>query len=98
MGLGLSGGGVGVAKWLLKHGAQVTVTDLKPAVVLKQSVSAVKKFAKTVSASCVFVLGEHRLKDFSEADLVIKNPGVPDTSEYLIAARKAGVAIETDIG
>jgi len=29
MGLGLFGGGVGVAKYLVLHGANVTVTDLK---------------------------------------------------------------------
>ena len=29
MGLGLHGGGVAVVNWLVKHGAKVTVTDLK---------------------------------------------------------------------
>ncbi len=31
MGLGVHGGGLGVAQWLVKQGARVTVTDLKRA-------------------------------------------------------------------
>ena len=34
-GLGIHGGGLGVTKWLVKQGAQVTVTDLKNAEQLK---------------------------------------------------------------
>ena len=29
MGLGVLGGGLATTKWLVKHGAKVTVTDLK---------------------------------------------------------------------
>ncbi|MFO0705173.1 MAG: UDP-N-acetylmuramoyl-L-alanine--D-glutamate ligase [Candidatus Andersenbacteria bacterium] len=94
MGLGLSGGGVGVAQWLLKHGAIVTVTDLKPEEQLRDSIAAVKSVGMPVE----FALGKHREQDFTDTDLVIKNPGVPDGSPYLQAARKAKVLIDTDIG
>ena len=35
MGLGLHGGGVGAAIWLMRHGARVTVTDLREEKVLE---------------------------------------------------------------
>jgi UDP-N-acetylmuramoylalanine--D-glutamate ligase len=39
------------------------------------------------------VLGRHDLRDFEEADLVVKNPGVRPDSPYLRAARR----VETDL-
>lgn len=44
------------------------------------------------------VLGRHRYRDFRDADLVIKNPGVPRHSPYLRYARDRGVPVETDVG
>jgi len=44
-----------------------------------------------------FVLGRHREEDFKDADLVIKNPGVPSSSKYLKIARENNIPIETDI-
>ena len=93
MGLGLSAGGVGVAKWLLRHDAIVTVTDLKTEAQLSDSIAEVRSLGKPVE----FVLGKHRVQDFSDTDLVIKNPGVPNDSQYIVAAKKAGVPIETEI-
>jgi len=87
MGLGLHGGGLATAKFLASRGALVTVTDLRSLEVLKPSVNALRNF------EIEFVLGEHRMADFSDADLVIKNPAVPPTSPFLKAAK----AIETDI-
>jgi UDP-N-acetylmuramoylalanine-D-glutamate ligase len=43
MGLGVHGGGLGAAKWLLKRGAIVTVTDLRQLDVLGRSVAALEK-------------------------------------------------------
>ena len=39
MGLGLFGGGVATVNWLVKHGAKVTVTDLKTKRELKSSLN-----------------------------------------------------------
>jgi len=60
LGLGLLGRGVNVAKFLAENGAQLTITDLKTKEQLKGSLKKLKKFP-----NITYVLGEHRLKDFS---------------------------------
>jgi UDP-N-acetylmuramoylalanine--D-glutamate ligase len=42
-------------------------------------------------------LGKHQLADFINAGMIIKNPGVPRNSKYLLAAQKRKVPIETDL-
>lgn len=91
MGLGLHGGGLATVQWLLKKKALVTVTDLKTA---KQLRDTLRKLSRR---NITYVLGRHRDKDFSEVDMIVKNPGVPDTSPYLALARKNKIPIETDI-
>ena len=90
MGLGLHGGGVATAWWLVKHGARVTVTDLKTRASLAPSIK------KLASLDISYVLGGHRLRDFTSTDIVIQNPGVPRESKFLAAAHAAGVPIEND--
>lgn len=91
MGLGLHGGGVAAATWAAKQGARVIVTDLRSRLELTRSLARLRKYTKIT-----YILGKHRVKDFSSADLIIKNPGVPPDSRYLQAARQAGVPIEND--
>lgn len=91
-GLGVMGGGVGIAKFLSKSGARVTVTDIKTETDLAESVDSLKK------QKIDFILGKHRREDFTNVDFVIKGPGIPNNSQYLEIARKNKVPIETDIG
>lgn len=91
MGLGLHGGGVAVAKWLVRHGARLTVTDLKSAKELALSIALVKRTGRAN-----FVLEEHRKSDFTSAELVIQNPGVPKESPYIRAAEQADVPVENE--
>ena len=91
MGLGVHGGGLGVARFLAEHGAVVTVTDLRGPELLRASLDALAGLPIT------FVLGEHRDADFAQAELVVKNPGVPASSRFLQVARAAGAAIETEM-
>jgi UDP-N-acetylmuramoylalanine--D-glutamate ligase len=91
MGLGLIGGGVGVVKWLIKNKAQVLVTDLKKKSQLKESIDKLK------GLPIKYVLGKHDEKDFTNADLIIKNPAVPSDSKFLKIAKKNKIPIETDI-
>ncbi|MFH1226240.1 MAG: UDP-N-acetylmuramoyl-L-alanine--D-glutamate ligase [bacterium] len=93
MGLGLHGGGLGIAKWLAEQGAILTVTDLKTKKELAVSLKKLKKFKRIK-----YILGRHQAGDFQKADLIIKNPGIFNNSPYLTAAQQAGVPIETDIG
>jgi UDP-N-acetylmuramoylalanine--D-glutamate ligase len=91
MGLGINGGGLASALFFARHGARVTVTDLRTAEVLRESMERLADF--TVR----YVLGRHEETDFTGADLVIKNPAVPPSSPFLAAARGRGVPIETDL-
>ena len=67
MGLGIHGGGLGVARFLADHGARVTVTDLRGPEQLQSSLDALADLPIT------FVLGQHRDEDFRTADLVVRN-------------------------
>ncbi len=87
MGLGVHGGGVGVARFLAERGAHVTVTDLRPAEQLTASLDALADLPIT------YVLGQHREEDFRSADLVVRNPAVPRHSPYLQVATAAGVPV-----
>ncbi|MBI4837350.1 MAG: UDP-N-acetylmuramoyl-L-alanine--D-glutamate ligase [Candidatus Portnoybacteria bacterium] len=92
MGLGLHDGGAGAAKFFVKAGAKVTVTDLRTEKQLDESLKKLKDLPVK------YVLGKHRDEDFINTDLIIRNPAVPDDSPYLKTARKHNVPIDTDIG
>ncbi|MCI0542638.1 hypothetical protein L0Y69_02730 [bacterium] len=91
--LGAYGGGVATAKWLFRHGAKVTVTDMRTR---KELASQIKKFTQNERKNIKLVLGGQHEKDFIESDMIVIGPGVPDESPYLEAARKAGVSIENE--
>ena len=95
MGLGLHGGGLESARFLLARGAQLTITDLRDEKTLAPSIEQLEAACTEIPGcpSIRYVLGRHEIDDFKNADMVIKNPGVPPDSPYLKAARK----IETDI-
>lgn len=92
MGLGRFGGGIGAAKFLAANGARVTVTDMKTADDLADSVRALD------GLDIRFALGAHDPADFTGADLVVVNPAVPRESEYVAIARNAGARLATEIG
>src|SRR6185436_10996957 len=91
MGLGVHGGGLGVARFLVGQGAEVTITDLRGPELLKPALDAL------AGLPIRYVLGEHRDADFRAADLVIRNPAVPRESRYLQIARAEGAAIEMEM-
>jgi UDP-N-acetylmuramoylalanine--D-glutamate ligase len=91
-GLGHFGGGVAVSRWLAAQGGRVLVTDRDPA---EKFEDQIKQLA---GLSIEFRLGEHREPDFTSADLVVVNPAIPPTNEYLKAAVAAGVPVTTEIG
>jgi UDP-N-acetylmuramoylalanine--D-glutamate ligase len=91
MGLGVHGGGVGVARFLALQGAEVTVTDLRTSDDLRASLDAL------AGLPIRFVLGEHREADFRQAEIVVRNPAAPPTSRYLQIAREAGAIVEMEM-
>jgi UDP-N-acetylmuramoylalanine--D-glutamate ligase len=92
MGLGRFGGGVGVTRFLAARGAKVLVTDLDPADKLLKSVLQLSDLP-----GIAYRLGEHRIEDFTSADLVVVNPAVKPDNPYVSAARDAGVALTSEI-
>ncbi|MFH1253558.1 MAG: UDP-N-acetylmuramoyl-L-alanine--D-glutamate ligase [Candidatus Uhrbacteria bacterium] len=107
MGLGRfkNGSGIGSAKWLMRHGAQIVITDLKDKEELKDSVDEImvwyekykEQYPERNIYSPVFVLGQHRADDFTDVDLVVQNPGVPRESEFVQLAKQHGVSVESDM-
>ncbi|AYE36445.1 UDP-N-acetylmuramoyl-L-alanine--D-glutamate ligase [Borrelia turcica IST7] len=89
MGLGLNGGGLAVSRFLLKHGANLIITDLKSELELASSIKSLGEFRDSIR----FVLGYHDEDDFKNADIVIKNPSVSFDNKYLKLAKR----VETDI-
>ena len=91
MGLGLFGGGVGVAQFLARQGAHVTITDLRSANELAPSIKQLE------GLPVLYKLGRHYDEDFIEADMVIVNPAVPRDSKFIQIARNNRVPLDTEI-
>jgi UDP-N-acetylmuramoylalanine--D-glutamate ligase len=88
MGLGPLGRGVGDVRYLAECGAELIVTDLKTREQLAESVAQLESFHKIT-----FVLGEHRLEDFRDRDMILKAAGVPLGSVYIAEAKKHGIPV-----
>jgi UDP-N-acetylmuramoylalanine--D-glutamate ligase len=91
MGLGTRQGGVGVTRYLVRQGAEVTVTDLRTSGDLQQALDELDGLPVR------YRLGGHRNEDFDSAELVVRNPGVPLTSPWLQRACERGVPIEMEM-
>lgn len=91
VGLGLFGGQVGLIRYLAKQGARVTVTDLKTAEELKESVDKLK------GLNVELRLGAHRESDVDSADLVMPSPAVDPDSPLLRRAVEKKIPIDTEL-
>ncbi|MEK7613575.1 MAG: UDP-N-acetylmuramoyl-L-alanine--D-glutamate ligase [Patescibacteria group bacterium] len=89
MGLGLLGRGVGDIAFLARHGAILTVTDLKSESDLAPSLAALQAFS-----NITYHLGGHDLADFRHTDFVLKAAGVPLGSPFIEEARKNSIPIK----
>ncbi|HEU0085417.1 MAG TPA: UDP-N-acetylmuramoyl-L-alanine--D-glutamate ligase [Candidatus Paceibacterota bacterium] len=92
MGLGILGRGLGYTKFMAECGADLIVTDLKTKKELASSIKELGKF-KNIQ----FVLGEHRLEDFRNRDMILKAAGVPMNSPFIEEARQNSIPIEMDV-
>jgi UDP-N-acetylmuramoylalanine--D-glutamate ligase len=91
-GLGLHGGGVSTVIFLATHGArEIIVTDMRSREELTPSIQKLAAY-KNVT----YVLGQHRQEDFTRVDLVVKNPAIPWTNEYVKSAEAHRVPVEMD--
>ena len=92
MGLGRFGGGVAAARFLAEQGSIVTVTDLRPAEELEDSIAA-------LSDVCIhrWALGEHPVDVFQGCQLLVVNPAVRPDNPLVNEAILRGADVTTEI-
>ena len=87
MGLGVHGGGVGVARYLVGSGARVHVTDMQSPDRLGASIDALSDLPVG------YTLGHHDTSDLDGIDFLVRNPGVPREAPFLLEAERRGIPI-----
>ena len=87
--VGLGRSGIAAAALCAARGAQVTVTDKRPAAELAAA-------RAQLPAGVVQELGGHKRETFLGADLIVLSPGVPEIPE-LSAARAASVEVTGEL-
>lgn len=83
--IGLGREGVALVRYLTAQGAQVTVSDAKPAAKLAEALRQIEGLTVRLS------LGENRIEDAVDADIIYISPGVPLNIPCISAARGKGV-------
>lgn len=92
MGLGLLGGALNDALFLLECGADLIITDLKSEKELASSIKKLKNFKRN-NGSYKLCLGQHNLEDFKNRDFILQPGNVPPDSPYLLEAIKNNIPI-----
>lgn len=92
-GLGLNGGGVETSLFFLRNGIDITITDLKDEKILSPSIDKLSIYNDKIH----YVLGTHREKDFIDADIIVKGPGVPPANKFVQLGIENGAIITSDI-
>ncbi len=88
--LGFARQGKALARFAVGVGAQVTISDLRPAERLQDSL------AELSDLPVRYVLGEHPMRLLDEADVVAISGGVPADAPLVQAARERGLPITND--
>jgi UDP-N-acetylmuramoylalanine--D-glutamate ligase len=91
MGLGRFGGGQDSAVFAVQSGANVLVTDMARPDQLSKTLKQLEGLVLD------YRLGEHRMEDFIDADIIIVNPAVPPDDLFLAAAKQAGVRLTSQV-
>ncbi|MFW5885078.1 MAG: UDP-N-acetylmuramoyl-L-alanine--D-glutamate ligase [Patescibacteria group bacterium] len=91
MGVGMHGGSLEMIRWLARQGARVVATDIKKSEDLKLTI---EKLADLKNVE--IITGQHRPEDFTQTDLVIKNPAVPWNNKYIRMAISHNIRVEMD--
>ncbi len=88
--LGAARQGQALARWLARHGARVTLNDLRPL----DDMRAVQASLSDVDAE--WVLGGHPLELLDRVDLICPSGGVPLTLPIVAEALKRGIPFSND--
>jgi len=86
--VGAARSGLAAADLLVRRGALVTLTDVKPEVAEASAIAA---------RGIALELGGHQESTFTGADLIVVSPGVPLEQPVLEAARRAGVPVVGEV-
>ncbi len=81
VGLGILGGGVTTANWLLKNGAKLSITDSKPKEYFNDSIKQIKGKVNYFFEKC-------EEKNVADADIIVINQAVPQTNQLVQLAEK----------
>ena len=87
--IGLGREGISLVRFLAERGAQITVSDMKTAEQLRDSLAQIEGLPVKLS------LGKNRIADTMEVDIVYVSPGVPLDIPPLVAARERGIPISS---
>ena len=82
--VGAARSGIAAAELLVRHGATVTLTDVR---------ETIAEDAQLRRAGVDLELGGHRPETLRGADLIVLSPGVPPTQPAIAEARAAGVPV-----
>jgi len=91
IGLGPLGTGRAVATVLCRRGAEVTISDVKPAEALAAEIDALSGLPVAI------LTGERAYRGIEDAEMVVPSPGVPLTIPPLLRARERGAKIVSEI-
>jgi len=86
IGLGILGGGVSIANWLVKQSAKLSITDSKPREYFKDSIKEIKVNVTYFFENC----SEQNIAD---ADIIVLNQAVPQSSPLVQIAERLGKPI-----
>jgi len=90
--VGLGKSGLSVVRYLVREGARVTVSDMKPEADLAPGpLREMKALGVTMET------GEHRLGTFLGAERIIVSPGVPLDRAPLAAAKEKGIPVSGEM-
>jgi UDP-N-acetylmuramoylalanine--D-glutamate ligase len=91
--VGLGKSGIAAAQFLKARGAQVTVSDIRPA-------GLIAELPALLDAGIMVETGSHGLLTFRRQDLIVVSPGVPSDTPELATVRALGIPIigELELG
>ncbi|MGH2459705.1 MAG: UDP-N-acetylmuramoyl-L-alanine--D-glutamate ligase [Chloroflexota bacterium] len=89
--IGLARTNIALARYLVGKGASVRITDRKTRDELTRELASIERLPVELR------LGGHRDEDVADADVVFATPAVPRDLPLLIAARRRGIPISSEI-
>src|SRR5947209_19687586 len=90
--LGMARSGLAAARFLAARGAQILISDSRPATELTEEAAQLRR-----ASSITTEFGGHSDASFREKDLIIVSPGVPSSLPQLIEARGRGVEVVGEV-